>query len=848
MKLKNFVLIISLLLALCMFCACSVVALNGEVKTSEQSDAEEETFTKESKEESEDGSTEVPLDTNTDENDVTESEFAEQDFSDSEGLTDCEDVEIIPSEFEQYFTFFYLDAEDAYEIRALDESFQGTEIKIPSSYRGKKVVCIGENVFYARDGLVSVTIPSCIRKIGSYAFSRLDTLTTIVFEEESGLEFIGYAAFQDCSSLYNFKIPSSVTTISDHSFDGCRMLVQVENGVRYVDNWAIGCENDVSSILLREGTVGVSSCAFDLKLTTATTLTIPAGLKYICDSAFGYCWFSEDVVIPSSVVKIGSGAFSFALKGTANIKFENGIQLKEIERLTFYGCEFETFTLPSSVELIGDGAFLECRNLKSFSIHSNVRSIGENPFRGCDSLVELTVDINNSAYLGEGNCIVEKESKTLIAGCSETVIPTNGSVIKIGSYAFNNCCNLRRISIPDSVIWIGEFAFNVCQSLSNIEISGNSSLEKIEKGAFEGCILLDEINFPTTLTYIGDKAFLYTGVVNVKIPENVYKIGESAFELCVCLESIVLEGNSQLSSLGENAFLDCSALRTVNFGNCKALLKISTSAFEGCTSLSNISLPKGISSIGERAFFENTSLRVLDFSDFHSLNSIGESVFEGCTSLEECVLSSYITDIGARAFYNCESLITIDIPGRVTSIKDSTFRNCTSLETIMFPECLMNIKEDAFLDCVSLREIVLPEGVTSIGSRGFFGCTGLTSIVLPDAIVSIEDLAFRRCTSLVSVTCGSNLRQLGERAFYDCTSLEHIIIPAGITDVGDDVFYNCESLKDVYYCGDEENWMDEDFKNDFLPEFTTIYYYSELEPTKTGYYWHYVDGVPVSWV
>ena len=117
---------------------------------------------------------------------------------------------------------------------------------------------------------------------------------------------------------------------------------------------------------------------------------------------------------------------------------------------------------------IGGWAFSRCSDLTSVVVPSSVTSIGTGAFSDCSGLESLVVEKNNAAYYSEGNCIIEKETKTLVVGCKTSVIP--GNVTSIGSNAFYGCTGLTSITIPDSVTSIGSKAFCGCTGLTSITI------------------------------------------------------------------------------------------------------------------------------------------------------------------------------------------------------------------------------------------------------------------------------------------------------------------------------------------------------------------------------------------
>ena len=166
-------------------------------------------------------------------------------------------------------------------------------------------------------------------------------------------------------------------------------------------------------------------------------------------------------------------------------------------------------------------------------------SIGSSVFFGCSGLAKITVAEGNPVYHSKGNCLIETATKTLISGCQNSVIPTDGSVTSIGSYAFHGCSSLAEITIPDSVTSIGW-------------------------GAFYGCSSLTEVTIGAGVTSIGEEAFYNcSNLMSITIGEGVTSIGRSAFDSCSSLTEITIPAS--VTSIGRSAFLGCSKLTSVTF-------------------------------------------------------------------------------------------------------------------------------------------------------------------------------------------------------------------------------------------------------------------------------------------
>ena len=136
---------------------------------------------------------------------------------------------------------------------------------------------------------------------------------------------------------------------------------------------------------------------------------------------------------------------------------------------------------------------------------------------------------------------------------------------------------------------------------------------------------------------------------------------------------------------------------------------------------------------------------------------------------------------------------------------------------------------------------MIGDSVTTIGNYAFGACRSLTEIVIPDSVTTIGEWAFSGCSSLTEIVIPDSVTTIVGFAFYYCSSLTEIVIPDSVTTIGGYAFYYCSSL--TIYCEAESELGGWDSDWNYRP----VYWYSESQPTGSGNYWHYVDGVVTKW-
>ena len=541
------------------------------------------------------------------------------------------------------------------------------------------------------------------------------------------------------------------------------------------------------------GTCGADGDNLTWTLDTATGELVISGEGYMKNYSFTYGatnapWYAyissiKNVTIKNGVTSIGDGAF-YNCSNLTSVTIPNSVT--SIGWQAFSGCTgLTSIEIPNSVTRIDSSAFSGCSGLTSVTIPNSVMSIGNYAFNGCSGLTSVTVDDENEIYHSEGNCLIETQSKTLIKGCNNSVIPTDGSVTSIGEAAFSNCTSLTSVTIPDSVTSIGDYAFMGCSGLTSVTI-GNS-VTSIGDYAFMGCYkLVEVINHSTLNITEGSSSFGYIGYYADTVHTGESKIVNKNDYLFYTHSNGV---HYLLGYVGNETELTLP--NDYNGQN----YDIYEHAFRGCSGLTSVTIPD-------------------------SVTSIGEGAFRGCSGLT----SVYITDLAAwcnikfdnsisnplyyanNLYLNGKLVTELVVPDSVTNIGNFAFYNCTSLTSVTIPNSITSIGGYAFSDCTGLTSVTIPNSVTSIGYSAFGGCSGLTSVTIPDSVTSIESYAFGGCSGLTSVTIPDSVTSIGDGAFEYCTSLTSVKIGNGLTTINAGAFSTCTNLSEVSYCGSESQW------------------------------------------
>lgn len=143
----------------------------------------------------------------------------------------------------------------------------------------------------------------------------------------------------------------------------------------------------------------------------------------------------------------------------AHIEIPEGVT--RIGECAFSGCEnLQCLTLPKSLKIMDDFAFLFCDKLENVELPENCTCIGKATFKGCKALAD------------KDGFVVVAHMLYDYCGEAETIMIPEG-VHTIGYEAFYRNKYIRRVTIPESVIMIYDCAFDGCHNLTLQVYSGS---------------------------------------------------------------------------------------------------------------------------------------------------------------------------------------------------------------------------------------------------------------------------------------------------------------------------------------------------------------------------------------
>lgn len=752
-----------------------------------------------------------------------------------------------------------------------------TGFDIPSSLKE-----LEECVFAHCSSLKKIIIPDTVEKIGKSVFGECTNVTEIkipgTVKEASDFALFG------CDKVITAELPISMVTLANlQRSDDLETLVIVDDGsTELPDKDALNKKKKLKKVVFPDSLTSIPK-AFCMSASALEDVKLPANLKIISTASFSGCTNLKTIDLPDTVTEIG--AFAFKSTGLTSITIPASVETVDdtafidntsLTDATFpagKGISFEGCTSLVNVKInnnptkIDDSMFRKCSSLASIELPDTVTEIGKYAFADCTSLKDFTIP-DGIKSIGE--------AAFYNSGITSLVVPE--SVETIGRIAFSHTANLVSATIPAGY----GITFNGCTSLKTAKITGN--LTAIDDWMFNNCGQLADFDIPDSVTRIGYAAFSGTALKEAVIPAGVTEIDDWAFGECLQLEKAMLPDG--LKSIGEAAFYECPELMDSNIPD--SVTTLGGYAFSCCPKLKDMIIPDTIDNFGEcvfedtpgvtidtsRKYFIPTVDGIKDFSytgsevtqpdmeitvngvilkeDSDYEVSYSSNTEPGTATMDINFKGQYVghltrtfnvvkTDmsgdsITVTGIHNTRytgkkivmSMLAVQAGGRTLTLGTDytvTYKNNLNPGTA---EITITGKGNYTGTVVKTFNILILKGVTyTVGTmkykvtnaatdgKGTVAIMGtvkaktdrtFTSLSVPSAVkiggitynVTMVNVgAFSGYTYLKKVVIGNGVKAIGSNAFYGCKSIASIIIGRGITAIGGKTFYGCSKLASI---------------------------------------------------
>ena len=555
------------------------------------------------------------------------------------------------------------------------------------------------------------------------------------------------------------------------------------------------------------------------------------------------CGVNGHVTIPDSVTMINDNAF-LGLRGLISVQMPRN--LYTIGENSFSGCSsLSSITIPDSVHSIGAYSFFGCNSLKCLYIGENVNRIGHCAFAGCTGLTAVSVHENNPAYVARNGLLLTKDRLTLVHG----LIATS--------------------QIPNEVTCIGNSAYQASSILTNLEIPVN--VTNIGSQAFRDCVNLESISIPNTVQKIGWAAFdKCSSLVNVALPEGLTCIEYGTFSGCAKLQSVIIPDSVQC--IQETAFADCNSITSITIPS--SVTNIGYQAFRNCNNLSTVCLPnklcnrinvdwvfQGCSPKLKIIYKDDDNLNATEYtyslSDLNEATIIGVSIIPEVLEIPSMIDGHPVVAIGAKAFQGCTQIKKVVIPNSVKNIGAYAFQYCDGIESIVFGNGIVEISQWAFSYCNKLKNITLENELKTIAQYAFGYCDALETVILPRSVKDIKWGAFARNPSLSTVYFPDSFKGKGSagmfedspnvaRIYYACQNPITPPMPTSLSATDDgphairldwegDASYEISCYK--IYRAENESFENSELIAEVMPDEGTIFFDYGVSPDSIYNYW-----------
>ena len=174
--------------------------------------------------------------------------------------------------------------------------------------------------------------------------------------------------------------------------------------------------------------------------------------------------------------------------------------VETVEAYAFSNSSLSEIILPDSLEVIGEGAFMNCHKLDEIVVPYRVYSIGARAFSTGGLGGFIRVDEDNLNFSNDSNGVLFNKDKTILLQAPSGLTGSYtvpGTVKIIDAYGFSGLLQMTEVIIPESVTRIEEYAFYFCYRLAVIR--GCKGLRTVGEAAISSCDALTDVYYDGTM-------------------------------------------------------------------------------------------------------------------------------------------------------------------------------------------------------------------------------------------------------------------------------------------------------------------------------------------------------------
>ena len=254
-------------------------------------------------------------------------------------------------------------------------------ITIPKTFRGQKVVKIGNFAFQNASFARVVRIPKFVKEIGFRAFYALSDLEEIKFYDanyygseayKTELKYVGGECFMNCYKLRGFTA-DKVDSIAEHAFSGCL---------------------DLKKIDIKEGSI-IGSHAF-YECYSLENLFLGDSFETIGENAFAKCLSLKNFSIPASVKQIRKNTFDGCEK-LSLLVFRDGMDDVQVDESVtdgknegiFTSCPLDSVYIGRNIKSLGLSPFYRNQHIKSIEFGNSVTQVPQHLFEENEEIISV---------------------------------------------------------------------------------------------------------------------------------------------------------------------------------------------------------------------------------------------------------------------------------------------------------------------------------------------------------------------------------------------------------------------------------------------------------------------------